>query len=780
MTLIMYGFYGELEASQKLPTALLTALLSAETKPLKNTDEHSHLEKIYIEIRHITFRNEENGWTVCRAGLPPTKHETIVVGCWPAIYCGDFYYVYGTWGHHAQFGKQFKAERIIAAQPQNPSDMVKYLGIGEKTAEKIVKVFGRDTFTVLDKDPERLKIVPRLGRKNATRIIKAWQEKRKLGETMMFLHRHGIAGKQAQKLLKKYDDKVIDVISENPYQLIADLRGVGFLTADKIAASVGIAGDDPRRVREGILYQLDLAEEKGHCYLTHEQLRHSLATTLNLEPEAIAARLDEVLVSLSRDQRLVMEHEVPSANTLPLLYHRDLHTAENNVAEHLRRLRDSAFAFKGADAPSLARIEDWLQRFCEKTGLTLSPQQHESVIKAAQSKVFVLTGGPGVGKTTVAKLMIKLFQAMGKAISLAAPTGRAAQRLSSVTTIGAKTLHRLLEWSPREQQFSKNAENPLTGDVFILDEVSMVDIRMAECFLQALPSRSQLILIGDVDQLPAIGPGNFLYDVINSQVVPFIKLDTIFRQARTSQIIEVAHMINRGIIPSFAEANASWDCHFIKADSPEEIKKIIYELLKKTLPAAGYDAVSDVQILTPMNKGDLGSQQFNREMQELLNPIPKNPQEFKGKLYTLRPGDKVIQTVNNYDLGIFNGDIGYVQQARIKGNQVLVQFGDRFVTFNEEQATDLALAYAITIHKSQGSEFPVVILPTARSHFVMQQRNLIYTALTRAKKLAIFVGHFQALCYGIKNEVSTKRQTQLMHRLTHQPPHAQGETHVSA
>jgi exodeoxyribonuclease V alpha subunit len=740
----------------------------AEKHRLNSHPSTSQLEKLYIEISHITFRNEENGWTVTRAYLPSARQEAIVVGFWPLIYCGDFFYVFGAWSHHGQFGRQFKAERIVAAHPQELPDMVRYLsseffkGIGEKTAEKIVATFGKETFHILDHDPERIKLVPRLGRKNAAKIISAWQEKRQLGETTMFLHRHGISGKQAQKLLKKYHSRVVEVVCENPYILIGEIRGIGFLTADKIAASVGIAGDDPRRIREGIFYQLHLAEEKGHCFLTSEQLCQQLRQNLGLDLQPSDSRIVDAIAQLVSDKKMVQAPNPSDTHAPQLLYLHELYTAEQNVAHHIMRLKTASFAAAAVDPQ---RIETWLQRFCEKSGITLSTQQRESVFAAAQHKVFVLTGGPGVGKTTVAKLMIKLFQAMGKAISLAAPTGRAAQRLSAVTTLGAKTIHRLLEWSPREQKFCKNHENPLSADVFILDEVSMLDIRMADSFLQALPSRSQLILIGDVDQLPAIGPGNFLFDLIISQAAASIKLDTIFRQGKTSQIIEVAHMINRGILPTFSDTDSNRDCHFIKAESACDIKHIMYNLLKKTLPDAGYDPIHDVQILTPMNKGDLGSHLFNREIQELLNPPPAQPQEFKGKYYILRPGDKVIQTVNNYDLAVFNGDIGIVQQARVKGNQVLVQFGERLITFNEEQATDLALAYAITVHKSQGSEFPVVILPTSRSHYIMQQRNLIYTALTRAKKLAVFVGQYQALCYGIKNEESTKRQTTLIDRL---------------
>ncbi len=726
-------------------------------------------ERLYIEVKQIIFRNEDNGWSIVRCFLPEKREDSLVLGFWPILYAGDFFYVYGLWQQHSQFGRQFKAGRIVAAHPQSHEGMVNYLsseffkGIGAKTAEKIVKQFGNETFHILDNDPERIKLVPRVGRKNAEKILKAWQEKRKIVETTMFLHRHGIIGKQAQKLLKRYPNQVVEVVCENPYRLIADLRGVGFLTADKIAASVGILGDDPRRIREGLLYQLDLAEDKGHCFLNEEQLLEQLHKTLSIDLSSQRGLLAEIILSLVEDRRLVVEDS--PAHTSPLIYRFDLHAAEQNVAKEIQRLKHGVFASKGADLNPQARIENWLLRFCEKSALTLSPQQQESILQAAQSKVFVLTGGPGVGKTTVAKLMIRLFQAMGKAISLAAPTGRAAQRLSGVSSLGAKTIHRLLEWSPREQKFCRDRENPLCADVFILDEVSMVDIRMAESFLQAIPSRSQLILIGDVDQLPAIGPGNVLYDLITSQTVPFIKLETIFRQEKTSHIIEVAHLINRGIIPSFAEADQSWDCHFIEAQSPEELKKIIYELLTKTLPQAGYDAINDIQLLSPMNKGELGSQVLNREMQELLNPPGRNPQEVKGKFYTLRSGDKVIQTVNNYDLAVFNGDIGFVQEAQVKGNKILVLFGERLITYSEEQAGELALAYAITIHKSQGSEFPVVILPTTRSHYIMQQRNLLYTALTRAKKLAIFVGQFQALCYGIKNEVSTKRQTLLGDRL---------------
>jgi exodeoxyribonuclease V alpha subunit len=489
-----------------------------------------------------------------------------------------------------------------------------------------------------------------------------------------------------------------------------------------------------------------------------------LQESLGLTENQIIGKLADCLTHLNEIGALISEKiEITDARGDPLVtsahYRSELYIAETNVAHQVSTLLKEPMLVEHE------RIAAWLDKYAELTGASLSEEQVEAVRKAASNRVFILTGGPGVGKTTTANAIIRLLKAMGKSVALGAPTGRAAQRLTEVAATPARTIHRLLEWLPRLHSFAKNESNPLTAQAVIIDEASMLDIRLADALIQAIPHTAQLILIGDVDQLPSVGPGNVLRDLIDSGVVPFTRLNRIFRQAVHSSIVQAAHTINSGEDPQFGNEDRS-DCQFIEVETGDDIKQVLKDLVVRRLPQEfNFDPLTDVQVLTPMNRGELGTQTLNDELQALLNPQRSSLHEYKRGNLLLRPGDKVIQSANNYDLGVFNGDIGFVQQTKVDGGCLIISFGDRIVTYEDEQAFDLRLAYAITIHKSQGSEFPAVIIPCSMQHYVMLQRNLIYTALTRARKLAIFIGSKRALQQAIRNQSSLKRQTDLIEKL---------------
>lgn len=725
------------------------------------------------EVDRISFRNEESGWTVLRLKSDAHFEMVTVTGSFATIRPGEHYQLLGHWTNHQSYGRQFKVERSVAIRPNSSRSIKKYLasglipGIGEKTADKIVSHFGENTFDILDKKPERLQEVPSIGRKKAEAIIDAWQINQTNREIDLFLSTHGLSPSLAAKIIRNYGNAAISVVSRNPYRLAVDISGIGFLTADKIAQSIGIALDSPERVNAAILYILEQAEERGHTYLTTAQIHKELAAILGLAPEQILDLMAPCLIELNRGGALISETITTEDGLTSAHFLTELLTAEATIAAHLANLLQTPMTSE------LSRINDWLSRYSQQTGSPLTDSQLSAVRQAATHRVFILTGGPGVGKTTTANAIIRLLKAMGKTVALAAPTGRAAQRLTEVSAMQAKTIHRLLEWTPQNHGFTKDEFNPLTAQAVVIDEASMLDARLAANLLSAIPRTSQIIFIGDVDQLPSVGPGNVLHDMIDSQKVPFCRLTEIFRQASSSAIIQTAHAINRGEVPQFSN-EAGVDCRFIEAENPEDIKGIVQKLMKETLPQKlGFHPIRDIQILTPMNRGDIGTKQLNDEIQQLLNPPRPDVHEFKRESYTLRRGDKVIQSSNNYDLNVFNGDIGYVEEAAVDGGKVIVTFGDeRTVTYTPDNVGDLRLAYAITIHKSQGSEFPVVILPISMQHYVMLQRNLVYTGLTRARKLAIFVGSRRALQYAVQNQISMKRQTFLVERIHRELQHA--------
>ncbi len=674
--------------------------------------------------------------------------------------------LFGKWTVHNTFGKQFQASRAVSIRPTDRDALIRYLssgmfkGIGPKIAQKIVKHFGDETLRILDEKPQKLKTVPKLAKKTATKLINAWGEKTRNSEAMQFLSHHGITLNAAQKIIAAYGKDTVAAISENPYRLIKYIKGFGFSRADQIARAMGIADDSPQRIEHGIIFLMRSAEDHGHCFQTARQMYTALAGQLAIRDED---KIRVALLALSEQGLLescsALNQESDETFDTTYLLLPDLFQAEKVVTERLATILKSPFCrLDPANEDLHRRVNEWLDKFSDKTAKKLSAAQKEAVVGAALSKLFILTGGPGVGKTTTANAIIHLLRAMGKRVALAAPTGRAAQRMSEISSMPAKTIHRLLEWSSESGGFLRGEDNRLDADVVIIDESSMLDIRLAQNLLLAVPDLAQLIFIGDKDQLPPVGPGNFFRDLIESQQIPSKQLDQIFRQAKSSQIISVAHEINHGQTSEFSNS-ADSDCHFIEAETDEEVLEKIKMVIADKLPQAGYDPLREVQVLSPMNRGALGCHSLNTLLQNLLNAAPQNP-STKATNFSFRVGDKVIQTVNNYELTVYNGDIGFVEGITDK-KEVYVRFGERYVNYDAEQSSDLRLAYAITIHKSQGSEFPVVIIPMSMGHYVMLQRNLIYTGLTRAKKLAIFLGSPKAFAFAARNRKSQRRQTQL-------------------
>ncbi|NRA63710.1 MAG: ATP-dependent RecD-like DNA helicase [Pseudobacteriovorax sp.] len=715
---------------------------------------------INAEIETITFRNEDNGWSVVRIRLEDGQLTT-ATGVFPHLRIGETVSIKGEWTSHKVHGRQFKAISTQAYVPETSEAMIKYLssglvkGIGRKTAEKIVGHFKSKTLEILDNEPERLEEVPRIGKAKAATIAKSWSKSQQYREAELLLLSYDLSLGLTAKIIRAYQSKTLTIVKTQPYRLCNEISGIGFLTADKIARSAGISETSPERIEAATLYLIKQSEDKGHCFLYTKQLIEKLEELLKVDSTSLDESFLQVITNLNQAGKIVSQ----SIDDTSIHYRYDLLVAEETLSQKLSQLLASPMAVDED------RIDSWLDRYAKATNQSLSTDQLSAVKKAASSRVFVLTGGPGVGKTTTANAIIALLKAMNKTVALAAPTGRAAQRLTEVATVQAKTVHRLLEWTPQDNGFTRNEDNPLDCQVVVIDESSMLDIRLANALVQAVPERGQIIFIGDVDQLPSVGPGNVLRDLIDSCSVPFTRLMEIFRQAATSAIVSTAHKINSGHIPIFSSDN-SCDCRFIETEGVSDTKSVIQELIGDILPnKSNYDPIRDVQILTPMNRGDLGTKQLNTELQQLLNPIDDQAMESTVDTTTYRSGDKVIQMANNYDLNVFNGDIGYIVNAGVDGGKIIVDFHGRQVRYRKEDAYDLKLAYAITIHKSQGSEFPVVVIPMSMQHYIMLQRNLIYTALTRAKKFAVFVGTKSALEHAIRNQKSLERQTYLINRI---------------
>ncbi len=698
-------------------------------------------------VERITYQNPDNGYTVLRVAVKNYKDLVTVIGNLLDVNVGSVLLIQGNWKVDAKYGNQFVAEKWKETMPATIYGLEKYLGsglikgVGPKFAKRIVQAFGEDTLDVIETNSDWLLNVPGIGKKRVRMIQDSWEKQKEIKNIMLFLQGYNVSTSFAAKIYKVYGNESIKVVTDNPYKLADDVWGIGFKTADSIAEKLGFTKDDPLRCRSGILYTLNTLADEGHVYAEKEQLLQKAITLLEAKQEAIS----EVLNAMLGTEDLKQDGD---AIYLPPFYY-----AEGGVARKLNKLNTSA-----ENLPMEAKVD--FERLAKKTGYEYDDIQKDAILKSTVSKVMVLTGGPGTGKTTTTLGIITVLRSRGKNILLAAPTGRAAKRMTETTGMEAKTIHRLLEFKPPEG-YQRNEEKPLEGDVLIVDECSMIDIVLMNALLKAVPPHMQLILVGDVDQLPSVGAGNVLRDIIDSDVFPVVRLTRIFRQAQSSRIIMNAHRINDGEFPNLTNGKDT-DFFFVNCEEPEAAAQEIVKLVKTRLPKYQHISPTDIQVLTPMQRGVVGAANLNTLLQEALNPSDVC---LRRSGYSFRVNDKVMQIRNNYDKEVFNGDIGKITEIDLEDRNLKVNFDDRIVEYDITELDELVQAYAITIHKSQGSEYPVVVMPILMTHFVMLQRNLLYTGVTRAKKLLVLVGNTKAIAYAIRNVTVSKRNTHLKERL---------------
>lgn len=698
-------------------------------------------------VECITYQNPENGYSVLKVKVKGYNDLVTLVGNLLEVPVGSVLLCRGEWKVDKRYGSQFVAATWEETMPATVYGIEKYLGsglvkgIGPRFARAIVQRFGTETIDIIETEIERLYEVPNIGRKRVAKIRESWEKQKDIKNVMLFLQGYGVSTAYAAKIYREYGKESIDKVRENPYRLADDIWGIGFKTADGIAAKMGYEKEDPRRCRSGILYTLGQLSDEGHVYAGEEQLVKTAGQLL----EAGETAIRDTLAGMLQAEDLILDKE---AIYLPPFYHAECGTS--------RRLRDLAEStgrslFDGLFDPSSLTAE---------TGIEYDEVQLAAIRQAVTSKVMVLTGGPGTGKTTTTQGIIAALKKAGLRVLLAAPTGRAAKRMSEATGMEAKTIHRLLEYNPQDG-YKRNDENPLEGDALIVDECSMIDILLMNNLLKAVPVGMRLVFVGDIDQLPSVGAGNVLRDIIDSQRIPVVRLVRIFRQAQKSRIVMNAHAINQGRFPDTSNGRDT-DFFFMREDDPERAAETIVRLVKERLPRAYRESPDRIQVLTPMQRGVVGAANLNLLLQQALNP--SGPSLNRGG-YTYRQGDRVMQQRNNYDKDVFNGDLGYIREVDTEERTLKVDFDGKWVEYDVTELDELTLAYATTIHKAQGSEYPIVVMPVLMTHFVMLQRNLIYTGITRAKKICVLLGAAKALAYAVRNVSVLKRNTRLKERL---------------
>jgi len=693
-------------------------------------------------VERVTFHNAENGFCVLRTKARGHRDLVTVVGHAATISAGEWIIASGEWVNDRTHGQQFRARFMRTSAPTSVEGIEKYLssgmirGIGPTYAKKLVWAFGEKVFEVIEGTPKRLREVDGIGPVRATRIVAAWAEQKVVREIMVFLHEHGVGTARAVRIYKTYGSDAVQVMSENPYRLAHDIRGIGFKTADAIAMKLGIGKTAMIRVRAGISYALTEAMDEGHCGLPVDELVPLAEELLEVPKELVRTALDLELA----EGAVIAD----SIGETPCVFLAGLHRAERGIAERLMRLVNGALPWPSIDAN---KAIPWIER---RTGLELADSQNAAIRLALASKVLVITGGPGVGKTTIVNAILRILAAKGSKLLLCAPTGRAAKRMTEATGFEAKTIHRLLEVDPKGGGFKRDGDNPLYCDLLVVDETSMVDVPLMHALLKAVPDRAALLIVGDIDQLPSVGPGQVLADVIASGAVPVVRLTEVFRQAAQSRIIVSAHRINQGSIPDLGRPGPDSDFYFVPADDPEAAVPRIVELVKTRIPKRfGLDPIRDIQVLCPMNRGGVGARSLNIELQAALNPAGERKVERFG--WTFAPGDKVMQIENDYDKEVYNGDIGYIDDVDPEAGEITASFDGRSVTYGFGELDTLVPAYAATIHKSQGSEYPAVVIPVMTQHYTMLQRNLLYTGVTRGKRLVVLVGQKKAVAIAVRN-----------------------------
>jgi len=717
------------------------------------------------QIERITYTSEETGFTIAKVKVDDRRDLVTVVGKLVGPVVGEIIRMKGEWVNHPRYGEQFKIVHYKTQIPASVHGIGKYLGsglikgIGPVMAERIVEKFGDDTLEVIENQVERLTEIEGIGKKRIGMIKKGWAEQKEIREVMIFLQSHGVSSGYATKIFKQYGSKSIEVVKQNPYTLATDVFGIGFIVADGIAEKLGFSKDSELRGEAGVLYVLNRMAEEGHVYYPYEPLIQKCREILQVEREVVAKAfakivLDKEVVIEDLNQDIEDFRENYKAAYLPRF-----HLAETSSGFRLKTLIGAPKAIREINTDKAVQ---WVQ---EQLDITLATRQVQAVRSAVEDKVLVITGGPGTGKTTIINAVLKIFARLRVNILLAAPTGRAAKRMSEATGREAKTIHRMLEFSMQKGGFQRNQNRPLKCDLLIVDEASMIDTMLLHHLLKAIPPEATFILVGDVSQLPSVGAGNVLKDLIDSGAVKVVELNEIFRQAQESSIIVNAHKINSGKLPSLAPAERTdEDFYFIEQEEPEEVLRIILELAKERIPRRfGFDPVEDIQVLAPMHKGVAGAENLNTELQKTLNPgedvITRGNAKF-------RVNDKVMQIRNNYDKEIFNGDIGRINRINSINQEVAISFDGAEVLYDYSELDEVVLAYAISVHKSQGSEYPAVILPVLTQHYILLQRNLLYTAVTRGRELVVLVGTSKALAIAVNNDKTQRRYTYLRYRLS--------------
>ncbi|QDU29473.1 ATP-dependent RecD-like DNA helicase [Anatilimnocola aggregata] len=709
-------------------------------------------------IERVTFHNPDNGFAVLRVKVKGRDDLVSVVGSTMSVTAGEHFEATGHWVIDREHGQQFKADELKTTHPASAEGIEKYLAsgairsIGPKIAAKIVSIYKERTLEIFEQAPDFLLHVKGIGAERLKRIRKSWDEQKEVRKITLFLTEHGITSGRAVRIYRTYGHESIAKIKENPYQLANDIRGIGFKTADELAATLGIDRNSPYRAKAAVRYTLQDLASQGHCGYPEPGVMEHANKLVEIEQKIIS----DAVRSVVQDGSVIRE----PVEGEPWLYLAGLYRAEVGLAQSVHRIAS-------ATPHPLPRFDvekaiAWVE---QRLSIQLAAAQKEAIRQACQQKLLVITGGPGVGKTTLVRSILEIFAAKELKCVLAAPTGRAAKRLAETTGRTAKTVHRLLEFDPATGEFKRNAQHLLTGDLFVLDETSMVDVVLGHQVLRAIPSEACVILVGDVDQLPSVGPGSVLADLISSNVVPIVRLTEIFRQASESRIITAAYAINHGQMPNPSKSEELTDFYFIESNEPEGIQDTLVRLVKERIPARfGFDPKSDIQVLTPMNRSVLGARNLNQVLQKAINPGDGGP-EVQRFGWTFRIGDRVIQTVNNYDRDVFNGDLGIIEQINRIEQVMTINFEGRLVEYDFGDLDELALAYVLSIHKSQGSEFPCIVIPLHTQHYLMLQRNLLYTAVTRGKKLVVLVGSKKALNMAVRRADTGQRYTALRKRL---------------